>query len=216
MLLMIVATGSALRGQQLVPSLPGLELLISAVAIAGALAGLIVAFGAVSGGHFNPLITVLQWLGGERSLRCTTAYVMAQCAGAVLGALVGNTLFAEDLNSVVPREGWRMAFSECVASAGLMALVFGCARSRLAQTGPFAVTAWLTGAIVALPSTSYANPAIALAAIVARGPIGLGRIDGLTFVAAEIVGALVAFAVINLAYPAALSTKTTLQESVSK
>jgi glycerol uptake facilitator-like aquaporin len=214
-LLMLVATASALRGQQLVPSLPGLGLLISAVAIAGALAGLIVAFGAVSGGHFNPLITVLQWLGGERSLRCTMAYVIAQCAGAVLGALVGSALFAADPNTVVPREGWRMAFSECVASAGLMAIVLGCAHSRLAKTGPFAVAAWLTGAIVALPSTSYANPAIALAAIVATGPIGLDRLGGLTFVAAEIVGALVAFAAITLAYPAARSAEVALQESVS-
>jgi glycerol uptake facilitator-like aquaporin len=79
------------------PSLPLLALLANAVATAGALVGLILAFGAVSDGHFNPLITTLQWLSRERNLRCTIAYCVAQMVGAVLGAFLANWLFGQPL-----------------------------------------------------------------------------------------------------------------------
>jgi glycerol uptake facilitator-like aquaporin len=173
---MLAVAGSGLAVQHLLPESGILGLLASAFATAGALVGLIIAFGSVSGGHFNPLITGLQWLGGERKLDCTLAYVAAQFAGAILGVL---------------------------AAAGLMIVVFGCARSGRTETGPFAVGAWLSAAIVATPSSSYANPAITLAALVAAGPIALPRTTALLYVAAEVVGALVSFAVIAIAYPRA-------------
>jgi glycerol uptake facilitator-like aquaporin len=203
LLLMFVATASGLAASHLSPTEPVLGLLISAVAIAGALAGLIIALGAVSGGHFNPLITALQWLAAERSLRCTIAYIAAQSIGAIAGAGVADALFTAAPMSVQGNCSWAMGLSEIVASAGLMLVVFGCARSSRAETGPFAVAAWLTGAIVAMPSTSYANPAIALGAAFAAGPIGLGRQTALFYLAMEIVGALIALAIVSGAFPAA-------------
>jgi glycerol uptake facilitator-like aquaporin len=199
-LLMLAATASGLQAQHLFSALPGLALAMSAVTIAGVLVGLIIAFGSVSGGHFNPLITALQWLGGERPSACTAAYILAQAAGAVAGALTARILFGGGPETGHAMNTGGMAVSEAVASAGLMAVVFGCIRSARADTGPFAVGAWLTGAILAFPSTSYANPAVTLGALFASGPIALDRPTTLLFIGMEVVGALIAFGVISLAF----------------
>lgn len=203
LLLMLAAAGSGLTAEHLFPESPALGLLLGAVATASALVGLILAFGAVSGGHFNPLITWLQWLAGERRLNCTLAYVAAQILGGLLGAILASAIFAVGGQPAkLPSTSWTLAASEIVASAGLMIVVFGCARSGRALTGPFAVGAWLTAAIIATPSASYANPAIVVGALVAAGPIALPAPMALVYLAAEVAGALLAFLVIALAYPA--------------
>ena len=199
LLLMMAANGAGLMVQH-AGGTSGL--LAGALATAGAMVGLIVALGPSSGGHFNPLITLLQWLGRERTLRCTVAYVVAQFAGAVLGALLARAIFATGMRPLVgvPTQLSLIA-SEVLAAAGLMVVVFGCARSGRADVGPFAVGAWLMAAIMATPSTSYANPAITFAAVFAAGPISLSASRALVFVAAEAVGALLAFAIVVVAYP---------------
>lgn len=205
LLLMVAATGSGLMAQHLLPGSRILVLLTSAVATAGALVSLIVALGSVSGGHFNPLITLLQWLGRERTLACTLGYVAAQFAGAMAGVVFANFVFAMPMRPSVPASpNWALVASEMLATAGLMVIVFGCSRSGKAGTGPFAVGAWLVAAIVATPSNSYANPAITLAAIFGAGPIALSGLQAWSYLAAEALGALIAFAIIAVAYPKAL------------
>ncbi|SDR60796.1 Glycerol uptake facilitator (Major Intrinsic Protein Family) [Rhizobiales bacterium GAS191] len=199
--LMVAATGAGLALRHLLPDNPALGLMAGAFATAGALVGLIIAFGAVSGGHFNPLISGLQWLGGERNLDCTLAYVAAQLLGALLGALLANAMFGIGGQFTNAPPSWALSCSEIVASAGLMIVVFGCARSWRIETGPLAVGAWLSAAIMATPSTSYANPAITLAAIFADGPIALSVTTAVAYMAAQLVGALLAFLVVIIAYP---------------
>lgn len=201
LLLMLVASGSAQRASLVFPDQPGLGLVAHAVATSCGLVALVTAFGSASGGHFNPLITGLQWLARERRLDCTLAYVAAQLLGAGLGAWLSGLLFAAD--SGQPAAPSRiLILSEAIASAGLMIIVFGCARSGRAQTGPFAVGAWLCGAILTMPSGSCANPAIAVAALFAAGPAALPLPTVLSYLPAEIVGALLALLVISIAYPA--------------
>ena len=96
LLLMVAVTGSGLNAQRLFSDQLGLGLLASAGVIAGALVSLIIAFGSVSGGHLNPLITGLQWLAGQRRLDCTLAYIAAQAGGAVLGAMLASRGFGTD------------------------------------------------------------------------------------------------------------------------
>jgi glycerol uptake facilitator-like aquaporin len=201
LLLVFVASSSGLTARALLGGNSALGLLLSALAIAGALTGVILAFGAVSGGHFNPLITGLQWLAGERPLDCTLAYFAAQLGGGVLGALLASTLFHTGgpiIGHTPPN--WSMAASELVASAGLMTVVLGCVRGGRAEVGPFAVGAWLVAAIIATPSASYANPAIALGALFAAGPIALPLETVLLYIPAELVGALLAYFVIRTIY----------------
>jgi glycerol uptake facilitator-like aquaporin len=206
LLLVLSAAGSGLTSQPLFHQSPALGLVAIAVATAGALVGLILAFGSVSGGHFNPLITGLQWLAGERKLDCTFAYIAAQLVGGSLGALLANTIFNVGGHLAnPPLANWTLVASEVIATAGLMIVVFGCSRSGRIETGPFAAGAWLSAAIIATPSTSYANPAIALAAVFAGGPIALSTSTALLYVPAEVAGALVAFMVVAVAYPRRLS-----------
>jgi glycerol uptake facilitator-like aquaporin len=201
--LVLAATGGSLALRQALAGTPGLALPLLALVIAGALVSQIVAFGAVSGGHFNPLITGLQWLGGERTSACTAAYAVAQIGGALGGVVLGNLLwpFPSGHPAMAPLSVTAFA-SELAASAALMLVIFGCIRSRKAETGPFAVGAWLVAAVVATPTTSYSNPAIALAAILARGPLALAPVTALGFVGAQVSGALIAFAVTRTLFPA--------------
>jgi glycerol uptake facilitator-like aquaporin len=202
LLLMLAATGSGLAIRHLLPENPALSLLASALATAGALVGLILAFGSASGGHFNPLISGLQWLAGERKLDCTLAYVVAQFFGAIPGALLANVTFGLSQRLTdPPPSNWTCVLSEMLATTGLMTIVFGCARSGRTETGPFAVGAWLVAAIIAMPSTSYANPAMTFAALFADGPIALSLPTVAFYLLAQLAGALLALLIVTVAYP---------------
>lgn len=201
-MLMLAACGAGLAAERAFGPGAGLVLPVLALAIPAALAGLIVAFGTVSGGHFNPLITGLQWLAGERSGRCFAAYAAAQMAGGALGGAGAAWLWgAYPSAPAAAAAGAPLAISEAAASAGLMLVVFGCARSGKAETGPFAVAAWLAAAILALPSTSYANPAVALGAALTAGPVALPAGALAWFWPAQAVGALAALICIRLLFP---------------
>jgi glycerol uptake facilitator-like aquaporin len=200
LLLVLAGCGAGIAASRLFAATPGLVLPVVALALAGALVALIVAFGSVSGGHFNPLITMLQWLAGERPGSCTAAYVAAQLAGGALGGLIAASLW----QTVTIDErglGWGGAASELVATAGLMLVVFGCARGRRVETGPFAVGAWLVAGIFATPTTSYANPAVLLGALVTAGPLSLSVGSALPYVVGEAAGAMIALVVVWVLFP---------------
>ncbi|WP_233838836.1 aquaporin [Paraburkholderia sp. ZP32-5] len=200
LMLMFAATGSAVIAASLgAPN--AAALLLQAFAVSGALVALIIAFGAVSGGHFNPIITAGQWIGGERTLRCTIAYIVGQMIGAVAGAVLARCIFAVPAIPAIPvgPAGWAFAGSELVATAGLMVIVFGCSRARRSEAGPFAVGAWLVGMIMSLPS-SYANPALVVGAIFAVGPIKIALGTIALFIPAQVIGGLVARAIVAFAY----------------
>lgn len=200
LLLVLAASGGGIAASRLFAAVPGFVLPVVALVLAGALVSLIVAFGAVSGGHFNPLITVLQWLARERGGICTLAYVAAQLVGAVLG----GRLAARIWHIAAARDGglgWNGVVGELVASAALMLVVFGCARSVRPNTGPFAVGGWLIAGVIATPSTSYANPAVVLGALVTAGPLALGHASAAPYLLGEAAGALIALAAILLLMP---------------
>lgn len=199
--LMFAATGSGLESSQLSVAHTAVGLVISAFAISGALIGLILAFGSISGGHYNPLISGLQWLDGERSLGCALAYIAAQIVGSSLGASLARLLFdAERLRPPSPFD-WRLIASEIVASTALMMIVLGVSRSRRSQLASFAVGSWLIGAIICTPSGSYANPAITIGSLFAAGPIALSNEMTLFYVPAQIIGGVLALILIHAFYP---------------
>lgn len=200
MLLVLAASGGGIAASRLFAATPGLVLPIVALVLAGALVSLIVALGAVSGGHFNPLITVLQWLARERAGTCTLAYVAAQLGGGVLGGWLAARMWLAGASGIGGL-GWNGAAGELVASAGLMLVVFGCARSGRASTGPFAVGGWLIAGVIATPTTSYANPAVVLGALVTAGPLSLGPASAAPYLLGEAAGALLALAVVLLLLP---------------
>lgn len=197
LMLMFAAAGSAVVAANFgAPS--AAALLMHALATSGALVGLIIAFGAVSGGHFNPIITAGQWLNGERSTRCTIAYVLCQLIGGLAGAILIRLVFPIPVGPV-GEASWSLVASEVIATTGLMIIVFGCSRAKLKEAGPFAVGSWLTGMIVFTPS-SYANPALAIGALIATGPIVIRPDTASLFVIAQIVGGLVALGIVAAGY----------------
>jgi glycerol uptake facilitator-like aquaporin len=178
---------------------PGGGLLAVMVGPSATLAALIVALGAVSGGHFNPLITALQWLGGERSGLSTAAYAGAQLAGAVLGSVLGNGFGGASWFISATIGHWSWSPAELVGTAVLMLIVRGCARGGRGTTGPFAVGLWVAASSVVAPATLL-NPALTLGALVASGPLRTGALAILSRVCAQTIGALIAFGIIQIAF----------------
>lgn len=200
--LVLAATGSGIAAARVFATLPGMILPVTAVAIAAALVGLIVALGSVSGGHYNPLITVLQWLGGERSGVCTLAYVVAQSLGGIFGGAAAAALWGRPAG-VAGGLAWHGMGGELVASAGLMLVVFGCMRSGRVDTGPFAVGAWLVADILATPTAAYANPAVVFGALVTTGPLHLAPASAAPYLLGEALGALIALGLVRTFFPQA-------------
>ncbi|PZM08321.1 aquaporin [Rhizobium tubonense] len=191
-MLMIAVVGSGLHD--------GSSQSSSAMAIAGSLIGLILAFGAVSGGHFNPTITLLQWAMGRRRLDCTVWYVTAQIVGGVVGALVSTVIFSEAPGlpgSQFPAIS--LLASEGVASFGLMTVVFCCSRSTNKFVGPFAVGLWLMAAILSTPTGSIANPAVAISLLAT--PASASVVAATLFVIVQIVGGGLAALTVATIYP---------------
>jgi glycerol uptake facilitator-like aquaporin len=216
LLLVFAASSAGLTTQQLTPESLLLGRMVVAVAIAGSLVGLIVAFGSASGGHFNPLISLTQWLAGERKLDCALAYVGAQVIGACAGVLIANEVFGAAGHIAVPAVNTAaLLLSEFLDSVGLMIIVLGCARSGRRETGPFAVGAWLIAAITATPSASYANPALTLGALFSAGPIRLTEAQAIYYLLAQFAGASVAFLVMTIVYPKAKRNQIRVKSQVT-
>lgn len=203
-LLVVAMAGAGLAASHGTPADRLAASLTVAVSIAGALVGLIVALGKVSGGHFNPLITLSQWVAGERSTKCTFGYIAGQIAGGIVGAQIATLMFwAGNEMPVTPSKlsAGTMMISEAVAACGLMIIVMGCAHSSRWETGPFAVGAWLTAAILATPTTSYANPAVTIAAVFGTGPTAVSPVTAAYFLLAQLIGAGLASLAVAIAYP---------------
>lgn len=189
-LLALVATGTTRSGS-----------IGQALATAGALVALIVAFGAVSGGHFNPLITILQWLAGERSRRCTIVYCVCQIWGGLAGGWVTMLYAPPPPASAATTPSLLLFTSEFACSAALMLVVFACSRSGNRTAAPFAVGAWLASAILVSPSSSIANPAMALAGASLKALNASDIVRALQNSGAECAGAILGLLLMFLAYP---------------
>ena len=194
-LLLAAIVGSGIMADRLCGGNAGLALLVNAIATGGALVALILAFGPVSGGHFNPFVTLADaWQGGV-PWSSVAPYASAQVLGALFGTALANGMFGLPLffASHHARDGVPLVASEFVATFGLLAVIWGCARSRAAAT-PFAVAAYIVGAYWFTPSTSFANPAVTIARSLSDTFAGIRPVDVPPFIAAQLLGALAATA----------------------
>lgn len=175
------------------------QLFQHAVVVGAALGALIVTFGSVSGAHFNPAVTLVDALFGGLSTRLAMAYVAVQLAGGAAGVVLANIMF--DLPAVAmsttQRSGLALLLSEAVATAGLVVVIFGVGRSRHPGAVPAAVGAWITAAIYATSSTSFANPAVTVGRVLTDTYTGIAPLGVGPFVVAQVVGALAAAALVG-------------------
>jgi len=193
LLLLAAVVGSGIMGDRLAGGNAAIALLANSVATGAALIAIVAAFGPVSGAHFNPVVTFSAAVNDGFPWRETPVYVLAQCAGAAAGVVVANLMFGLTAFSisVKTRSGPAQVFSEFIATFGLIAVIWGCVRSRPAFV-PVAVGTYIAAAYWFTASTSFANPAVTLARSLTNTFAGIRPADIAPFVTAQLAGALAA------------------------
>jgi arsenate reductase len=198
-----VVVGSGIAAQQLSPGQVGLELLENAAATAVGLFAVILMVGSVSGGHLNPVVSIVDAAFGGIGWRDAAAYVPAQVAGCIGGAMAANAMFGLAVVSISHKDriSGPHGLAEVIAVLGLLLLIFALARSHRASLTPAAVGAYIGAAYFFTSSTSFANPAITVGRMFSDTFAGIAPASVPGYVGAQAVGGAVAFGLIRLLYP---------------
>lgn len=195
--------GSGIAAARLSPGETGLQLLESAAATAAGLFTFILMFAPVSGAHFNPVVSLVDAAFGGLPRRHAFAYIPAQVAGCIAGAVAANLMF--DLSAVSIATTHRASpphlFAEVIATLGLLLVIFSLARSGRANLAPAAVGAYIGSAYFFTSSTSFANPAIDVGRMFSDTFAGISPASVPAFVVAQLVGGVVAIVAIRVLYP---------------
>ncbi|HEX3509458.1 MAG TPA: aquaporin [Solirubrobacteraceae bacterium] len=195
--------GSGIAAQRLSPSDTGLQLFENAAATAAGLFAIILMFGPVSGGHFNPAVSIADAALGGLSRRDALAYAPAQILGCILGAIAANGMFslAAVSISVHHRASPAHLFSEVIATAGLVIVIFSLARTRRAASAPAAVGAYIGAAYFFTSSASFANPAITIGRMFSDTFAGIAPASAPGFAIVQLLGAGAAVLIVRTLYP---------------
>jgi arsenate reductase len=198
-----VVIGSGIAAQRLSPGDTGLELLENAAATAVGLFAIILMFGPVSGAHFNPVVSFADAAFGGLRWRDAAAYLPAQVAGCVTGAVAANLMFAEAAVSISVQHRATGAhfLSEVIATTGLVLVIFALARSGRARSAPAAVGAYIGAAYFFTSSTSFANPAITIGRMFSSSFAGIAPSSVPAFIGAQVIGGIAGAAIIRALYP---------------
>lgn len=202
-ILLAAIIGSGIAAQRLSPHDTGLELLENAFATSAALVAIILAFGPVSGAHFNPVITLADRLLGGMSTAAAAGYVMVQLAGAAVGAVLANLMFSLPVVEISTkvRYGVGLWLAEGVATFGLVLVVFALVRSGRAALAAPAVGVYIAAAYWFTASTSFANPAVTIARTLSDTFAGIAPGSVVPFIVAQLVGAGIAIGTVRFLYP---------------
>jgi glycerol uptake facilitator-like aquaporin len=207
--LLMAVVGSGIMAERLAGGNVALALLANSLATGAALVALILALGSISGAHFNPAVTLADAMQGGIAWRDVPGYVTAQVLGAYAGVAAAHLMFGLPVffASHHVRSGRALLFSEFVATFGLLAVIWGCARARPSAVA-FAVGAYITAAYWFTASTSFANPAVTLARAASDTFAGIRLGDALGFIVAQLAGAVVAASCFRWAAPARLNPES--------
>lgn len=202
-LLAAVVVGSGIAAQQLSPGQAGLELLQNALVTGAGLFAVILIFGPLSGAHFNPVVSFVDAAFGGIPWRDAAAYLPAQVAGCITGAIVANVMFSLDAVTLSThhRATGPHLLSEVIATVGLVLVIFALARSDKTAYTPAAVGAYITAAYFFTSSTSFANPAITIGRMFSNTFAGIAPSSAPWFIGAQVVGGIAAVGLVVLLYP---------------
>ncbi|WP_079102386.1 MIP/aquaporin family protein [Streptomyces sp. TP-A0356] len=205
-LLVAVVVGSGIQATELSHDV-GVQLLANSLATVFGLGVLIALLGPVSGAHFNPAVTLAAWFTGRRTadgltLRDVAAYVPAQIAGAIGGAILADAMFAQPLVkfSTHDRSAGHLWLGEVVATAGLILLIFGLDRIGRASLAPAAVASYIGAAYWFTSSTSFANPAVTIGRAFTCTFAGIAPASVTPFVTAQLLGAVLGLGAVAAVY----------------
>lgn len=191
--LVAAVVGSGIMGERLAGGNVAIALLANTIATGAALVALILTFGPISGAHFNPAVSLADAIEHGITWPHAFAYIVAQCTGGIGGTILAHLMFGLRWYSISthPRHGWSQCLSEFVATFGLLAVIWGCSRSRSSIVA-FAVASYITAAYWFTASTSFANPAVTIARCLSDTFAGIRPSDVPSFAMAQIAGALAA------------------------
>ncbi|NCW34719.1 MAG: antitoxin [Actinobacteria bacterium] len=155
--------GSGIAASQLT-EIPGLALLINAIATVLTLALMIALLQPISGAHFNPAVSFVAFLNKQMKFNSLLFMVLSQCIGAVSGAALANLMFSQTLleTSNTTRSGSGLLVGEVLATGGLIFAILIAIYNNKPQTLHWIVPLWIGGAYFFTSSTSFANPAVTL------------------------------------------------------
>ncbi len=193
--LFAAVVGSGIMAENLAGGNVAIALLGNTLATGAILFVLITILAPISGAHFNPAVSMVAWLRKELTASDFICYVLAQLAGGILGIFAAHLMFDLDILqfSTKPRTGIGQWTGEFVATFGLILTILGCVRFRSDWVAP-AVGLYITAGYWFTSSTSFANPAIAIARSLSDSFAGIAPADVPMFIAAQLAGALCAAA----------------------
>ncbi|WP_399498646.1 aquaporin [Streptomyces sp. P17] len=205
-LLVAVVVGSGIQATELTKDV-GLQLLANSTATVFGLGILILLLGPVSGAHFNPVVTLAEWWTARRggagvTLREAAVYVPAQIVGAIAGAILADAMFGKPLVewSTHDRSAGHLLLGEVVATAGLILLIFGLARTDQLRFAPVAVASYIGAAYWFTSSTSFANPAVSIGRAFTDTFAGIAPGSLLGFIGMQLVGGVVGLGLVALIF----------------
>jgi glycerol uptake facilitator-like aquaporin len=192
-LLLAVVIGSGIMAERLAGGNAAIALLANTLATAGGLYILIEVFGPVSGAHFNPAVSLVMAARGAMPRALAAPYIVAQLAGAMLGAWLAHAMFDATIFqfSTKVRSGMGQWIAEVVATAGLLLVILRAPASRVAAM----VACYIGAAYWFTASTSFANPAAAFGRMFSDSFAGIAPTSATGFVVAELIGAGIGVAI---------------------
>ncbi|CAM5681603.1 aquaporin family protein [Streptomyces tanashiensis] len=204
--LVAIVVGSGIQATQLTDDV-ALQLLANSTATVFGLGVLIVLLGPVSGAHFNPAVTLAEWWTARRggagvNARELAVYVPSQTVGAIAGAVLADAMFGAPLVkwSTHDRSAGNLLLGEVVATAGLILLIFGLARTDRLRFAPVAVASYIGAAYWFTSSTSFANPAVTIGRAFTDTFAGIAPASVPAFVGMQIIGASVGLALVAVIF----------------
>ena len=200
--LVAAVIGSGIAAARLSPTDVGLQLLENSLITGAALVALILALQPVSAA-FNPIVTLVERVLGAVDTKTASALMVAQVAGGIVGAILANMMFGLSAVSISAHERATggLWLGEVIATLGLVLVIFGTVRSGRTETVAYAVGGYITAAYWFTSSTSFANPAVTIARMFSDTFAGIAPTSVPMFVLMQLLGGLVALALIRSLYP---------------
>jgi len=189
--LLAANVGSASMAQSLTDN-GALQILINCISTALALGLLITVFAGISGAHFNPVVSLIEFFGKRLNAQQLIGYLFAQFAGGFVGVVIANLMYKAPLvtQSSIQREGWGILLGELIATGGLVFVINTLRIQKKAELTPVAVASWIAAAFLFTSSTSFANPAVTFARVWTDNISGIALQSVVPFICAQLLGAI--------------------------
>ena len=194
MFLLVIIVGSGIMGEALAHENNAIALLANSLATGAGLFVLIQCLGPLSGAHFNPVVSLVEFLWGRLEKKRMVLYWVMQFSGAVLGVFIAHLMFQKEILQISQQEriGIHLWIAEIIATFGLIATI-ALAAKKDPKLAPMAIALYITSAYWFTSSTSFANPVVTFARMLTNTFCGIAPSGAIAFICAQVVGGLLAF-----------------------